>query len=142
MQGAEFRLAKEGKTYYGKSGNDGKIIWHNDDKYEQPLTEQEHIAEGSYTLTEIKAPENCALSGETWALVVNADGGLKSITSSAGAISTNEAGDVMQFYYDNAILYELPSAGGPGIYWHMIGGMLFMMAAALIVYKTRCLRRL
>ena len=37
----------------------------------------------------------------------------------------------------NEALYELPEAGGLGIYWYTIGGMLFMMAAALILYKNK-----
>lgn len=37
----------------------------------------------------------------------------------------------------NAERYELPSSGGSGIYWYSIGGMLLMMAAALILYRYK-----
>ncbi len=35
----------------------------------------------------------------------------------------------------NIELYELPNSGGIGIYWYSIGGVLLMMAAALILYR-------
>lgn len=38
----------------------------------------------------------------------------------------------------NDLLYELPHTGGTGIFWYTIGGMLLMMAAALILYKRKC----
>ena len=38
----------------------------------------------------------------------------------------------------NKQLYELPETGGTGIFWYTIGGMLLMMAAALILYKRKC----
>ena len=37
----------------------------------------------------------------------------------------------------NKDFYKLPSAGGAGIYWYSIGGMLLMMAAVLILYKNK-----
>ena len=38
----------------------------------------------------------------------------------------------------NEKLYALPEAGGRGIYWYSIGGVLLMFAAALILYKSKC----
>ena len=38
----------------------------------------------------------------------------------------------------NNKVYSLPSTGGRGIYWYLIGGMLLMMAASLILYKNKC----
>ena len=37
----------------------------------------------------------------------------------------------------NNEFYKLPNSGGMGIYWYSIGGMLLMMAAALILYRYR-----
>lgn len=37
----------------------------------------------------------------------------------------------------NKEFYKLPNSGGIGIYWYSIGGMLLMMAAALILYRYR-----
>ncbi|MFR0951720.1 MAG: hypothetical protein ACLSGK_02345 [Lachnospiraceae bacterium] len=38
----------------------------------------------------------------------------------------------------NDTLYELPSTGGNGIYWYMIGGMDVMPDSAWILYKNKC----
>ena len=37
----------------------------------------------------------------------------------------------------NDVLYSLPSAGGPGIYWYTLSGTLLMAGAALIVYRQK-----
>lgn len=47
---------------------------------------------------------------------------------------------VVTFTVCNEKLYDLPHAGGIGIVWYMIGGVLLMMAAALILYKNNLLR--
>ena len=46
-------------------------------------------------------------------------------------------GDILVFQYENTALYDLPEAGGSGIYWYMLGGVLLMMAGSLLVYKKR-----
>lgn len=38
----------------------------------------------------------------------------------------------------NKALYDLPSAGGSGIHWYMISGVLLMLAAVLILYRNKC----
>ena len=38
----------------------------------------------------------------------------------------------------NQKVYSLPEAGGSGIYWYMIGGMLLMVTSAWILYKNKC----
>ena len=43
-----------------------------------------------------------------------------------------------QILIENTPLYDLPSAGGNGIYLYMIGGILLMFAAAWILYKNKC----
>ena len=37
----------------------------------------------------------------------------------------------------NKEFYKLPNSGGMGIYWYSIGGMLLMIAAALILYRNK-----
>ena len=44
---------------------------------------------------------------------------------------------ILTFYYANEAIYSLPSSGSNGIYGYLFGGMLLMMAAVLIVYKTK-----
>ena len=50
---------------------------------------------------------------------------------------TNEE-DIWVIKVKNDALYDLPSTGGIGIFWYTIGGMLLMMAAALVLYKRKC----
>ena len=38
----------------------------------------------------------------------------------------------------NQKVYSLPEAGGSGIYWYTIGGMLLMVTSAWILYKNKC----
>ena len=44
----------------------------------------------------------------------------------------------IQLKIRNSELYELPNAGGSGIYWYSIGGILLMLAGALILYRNKC----
>ena len=37
----------------------------------------------------------------------------------------------------NTVLYDLPSAGGSGIFWYLISGTAFLMAASLILYRMK-----
>ena len=65
---------------------------------------------------------------------------------------TNANGDILQtnkeFYkiesekpttiqIKNEALYDLPSAGGSGIFWYLISGTAFLMAASLILYRMK-----
>lgn len=45
--------------------------------------------------------------------------------------------DRINMKVQNVYFYELPNSGGMGIYWYSIGGMLLMMAAALILYRYK-----
>lgn len=57
-----------------------------------------------------------------------------------GPIQVDNVKNQVEITVINTKLYELPSAGGRGIYWYMIGGVLLMMAAALILYKNKGMR--
>ena len=52
------------------------------------------------------------------------------------SLSTTNGKNVLTI--QNQILYSLPSTGGSGIYWYMIGGMVLMSTAAWILYKNKC----
>ena len=39
--------------------------------------------------------------------------------------------------FENTPNYELPSTGGIGTFWYTIGGVLLMMAAALMLYRNK-----
>lgn len=141
LEGAEFTLTpsqieSDLKTYYGKSVEGGKVNWFEDSAYTKSV---EKIEPGIYTLKETKAPENYLWSEEEWTLEILREGALKSVKDSNGdPIDYEIVGECTTFYYDNTMLYELPSAGGPGIYWYIFGGILLMAAAMLIIYKNKC----
>lgn len=98
---------------------------------------------GIYTLKETYAPVGYAKSTETWTVVIKKNGSLKSITSNTETtIKTNSQTSgttkITLYQFENTPLYDLPSAGGTGIYLYMIGGMLLMFAAVWILYKNKC----
>lgn len=59
----------------------------------------------------------------------------------AEGTASNEAAqenrEEIQLTVRNIYYYNLPQAGGRGIYWYMIGGVLLMAAAVLILYKNK-----
>jgi len=44
---------------------------------------------------------------------------------------------LISVYYRNETLYELPSTGSIGTYWHTSGGVVLMMASSLLAYKRK-----
>ena len=129
LKNAEFKLYTDsalktefesGKTYQSDSNGlvfDGKL----------PM--------GTYYLKEVKAPEGYSCLGETVEIQV-ADTGVT--VSGSEKVTVKENAGVYTVTVKNDMLYELPAAGGSGIFWYTIGGMLFMMAAALTLYKNKC----
>ena len=133
LEGAEFELKnsnEDGHTYTGVSGVDGVVIWTENG------TAVTVIADGEYTLTETKAPAGYTV-GKTVEIIVT-DGLPAFGTAENVSTGFDKTEKKYELYYDDEVLYSLPSAGSRGIYWYLIGGMLFMMAASLILYKSRC----
>ena len=137
----ELTLSSDGTTYSGESGSDGVIAWKDSsgEDYTEP------IPDGTYTLEETKAPTGYILGG-TWTITIT-NGIPTSVNGTQGTSSDTSANingvkfyskdGILTLYYDNEILYELPSAGGPGIYWYTFSGTLLMAGAALIVYRQK-----
>ena len=148
LGGAEFELkstetAAEGKapkTYYGVSSSKepqkGKIVWYSSKDYEEKnqITE-EQIEPGTYTFREIKAPVGYALSSETWSIKIGSNGNLISVNGNQ--VTEENTKTQVIYYFENTPLYELPSAGGTGIFGYTIGGTLLLMAATLLLYKMK-----
>ena len=134
---AEFTLTdtkNSATTYTGTSGDDGVVTW-----TDSTGTAVERIPQGTYTLTETKAPNGYLLSDASW--TVNTTGEKPVVTAGTTAIMVDETTDAQgittySFRFENAPMYELPSTGGIGTYWYTIGGML-MMAAALVLYRKK-----
>lgn len=131
LKGAEFEL-KNGSTVIatGTSGEDGMIAWTVKDGQNVDLQK----LNGTYTIIETKAPEGYMIHENGWTLVFN--NGL--LTTFDGNEVKGTATDGVVINLSNKQLYELPETGGIGIFWYTIGGMLLMMAAALVLYKRKC----
>ena len=92
-------------------------------------------------MQETKAPQGYLLSNETWKIVVNAKGALVSVTSSINkevprSTIQNDT-ETMHFYFDNTVIYDLPSTGHTGIFNILMSGILLMFAGILIIYKMK-----
>lgn len=150
LSGAEFELYKlEGEevandpSYKGTSNEKGVIDRWTDLKT-NTSTESRFI-EGEYVLKETKAPANYSLSTVQWKVQItktdvtitlyNASGSQPVKVSNGEMTELNLTGSY--YYFDNVMLYDLPSAGGSGIFWYLISGTAFMMAASLILYRMK-----
>lgn len=131
LEGAEFEL-KSGSTVIatGKSGSDGNIVWTLQSGQNVDLQK----LDGEYTVVETKAPEGYMIHEGGWTLTFS--NGLLTMLDGEEVQGTATDGVVLSL--SNKQLYELPETGGIGIFWYTIGGMLLMMAAALVLYKRKC----
>ena len=133
LENAEFALytANDKYTYEEsklvtkiKTGSDGRATVNG-------------LVPGKYVLKETKAPDGYSLSANVWQVLVNDDQSVevRLNNNNKDKVDTSEDG---AFLIENIKLYSLPSTGGSGIYWYMIGGMVLMSAAAWILYKNKC----
>ena len=142
LAGAIFELQSttdKNVKYYGKSGDAGIVIWYQ--KYQNNDVSDEmtgKLPTGTYTLKEIKAPTGYTLSSNTYTLQITKTGALKTIQLNGENVAPALQDGKYQILIENTPLYDLPSAGGNGIYLYMIGGILLMFAAAWILYKNKC----
>ena len=128
LEGAEFELKNntDNTIYKGVSDANGIVKWTMNG---QPFTDI--FTDDSYTLTETAAPTGYTL-GEPVKFEMK-DGVPENMNGETAVIK----GGILTFYYANEAIYSLPSSGSSGIYGYLLGGMLLMMAASLIVYKTK-----
>lgn len=133
LRNAEFALytANDNYTYEEsnlvtnkiKTGSDGRATVNG-------------LVPGKYVLKETKAPDGYSLSANVWQVLVKDDQSVEvRLNNNRDKVDTSEDG---AFFIENIKLYSLPSTGGSGIYWYMIGGMVLMSAAAWILYKNKC----
>src|SRR5699024_2020892 len=101
---------------------------------------------GYYRLKETKAPVGYSLLNETIYFVVDAGQQTVELTDENGSILQDQAKDFYKIEKSekpkiiqirNEALYDLPSAGGSGIFWYLISGTAFLMAASLILYRMK-----
>ena len=145
VDGAVFKLTEQitEEEFYGMSDEDGIVRWYQKNPLETPAEDNTvlgKLQKGTYTFEEIAAKSGYKLSDEEWTITVSQSGGLYSIVSSKDgelAGKLDQTNETVYFVYYNDVLYDLPSAGGPGIYLYMLGGVALMIAGTLLVYKKR-----
>lgn len=139
LSGAEFELknANGDTRATGTSGEGGAITW-------EPVSEDVNLytLNGTFKIYETKAPAGYMKNDSGWTVVFE-NGLLKSLddaessTEDGTKIKASAATGVV-IELTNQKVYTLPSTGGSGIYWYMIGGMVLMSTAAWILYKNKC----
>ena len=139
LAGAEFTAVNaDNVSYYGKSeGTNGIIQWYEsktDDNFTDSIGTM--LPNGTYTITETKAPTGYQITDSGWTLTVE-NGYPTNVQEGETGVGTGVEGKTNTFYLENEALYDLPSAGGPGIYWYTFSGTLLMAGAALIVYRQK-----
>ena len=150
LNGAKFSLYQG--TYQESDGSDVRIVWSR-----QPMegysgfevNEQKKLAlpSGYYKLVEMTAPDGYRKLNA--AICFRIEKGTVTLIGEEGTALESEQemckleGERPEYVLKikNHVLNDLPSTGGTGIYRYMIGGMLFMLAAALILYKTNAASR-
>lgn len=131
LKGAEFELKQDTVVCAtGVSGTDGVIKW----TLKEGTTADLNHLNGTYTIHETKAPAGYMKNDTGW--TVTFTNGLLTNLNSEPVTGTAENGVVITL--TNQKVYSLPSTGGSGIYWYMIGGMVLMSTAAWILYKNKC----
>ena len=141
LTGAKFKLEKEVSPdnwvkVKPENSDNGFEVLNGDDQVE--LT---NLTSGVYRLTEITAPTGyMVLSSEIQFSVTQ---GKVTLTNAEGTASnmwelSTDTTKPPVLTIKNQKVYSLPEAGGNGIYWYMIGGMLLMVTSAWILYKNKC----
>ena len=129
----------------------GAIKWGNSplDDYDSvdatSETNELSLEPGYYKLVETQAPGGFMLLSEPIFFKVDTTG-VTLIQENGNPYEAGEAPDMwfvntdengIQLIIKNEAIYNLPSAGGPGIYLYMLGGALLLMTGALMVYNER-----
>lgn len=109
--------------YEAVSGDDGMVRFTN-------IPSGHH-----YTLTEAEAPENYIKTDNIYKVVVSYDALTVTVTDADGnPLEWTES-------IENDTYYSLPSTGGMGTSHFTFGGMLLILAAAAMMYMSKCGRK-
>lgn len=118
------------------SSDTSKVVLKVDDNGNLTIN---NLKPGEYAITEVRSPSGYVLLSHPIKVRLNKDNTVALIeaddmvTVVPGSTGENE----LHLKIKNRQLYELPSAGGSGIYWYMFSGVLLMLAAALITYRNK-----
>lgn len=163
--GSNYEKQYDGATfalYEGTKDGTDPISWESnpmEDYGSIQVTESDpqelELPEGYYKLTETVAPNGFSLLEEDILFQVqhSQDGMQIFLIDQAGKRISDMDSDRMWQIVDvqsagedqakraiqikNKAIYDLPSAGGPGIFGYTIGGVLLLMAGTLILYKLK-----
>lgn len=135
LEGAGFELKQNDSIIAkGTSDSEGEIDW---------TVELDGVSlndlNGDYQLVETRAPSGYVLHAEGWTLTFE-NGLLKSVKDNKTSAIVDASFDAEKgatVTVTNDKVYELPSTGGSGIFWYLISGTAFMMAASLILYRMK-----
>jgi LPXTG-motif cell wall-anchored protein len=128
LAAAQFKLEKQ-------NGDSWELVQFKESK-EDGIVSFTNLTEGAYRLTETKAPNGYSILKEPIAVNIILD---RSTMEYKVDIPGNEhAGNTSDpFLVVNQAYYELPNAGGQGVYWYSIGGILMLLAGVWCVYRER-----
>lgn len=133
LAGAKFALINNDDTtikYTGLSrAGDGIIEWTKDD------VAVSVIPDGTYTFQEVKAPVGYLLNTDTWTITVE-NGVPKTVTGNEATGTIDETTHELVFKFHNSPMYDLPSSGSFGIFGYVAGGIIIMLAAVILVFKS------
>lgn len=91
----------------------------------------ENLPVGEYVLIETKSPTGYLCSAIPWKIEV-AKNRTITVTYNGNLVKTRVDGEKTIYQLTNTKVYSLPSTGGSGIYWYMIGGMVLMSTPMLL----------
>ena len=138
LTGAEFDLYKKDGNTYSKVNTEPIVI--DNDQQEEALR---NLSSGQYYLVETKAPEKCTLltdeiyfRQEKGSIVLtDADGNTLQTENTMWSLSSSDGSNVLTI--KNNKIYNLPSAGGPGIYGFTISGVAILATALLLFINSK-----
>lgn len=135
LKGAEFTL-KDSKGNPVKHGSDTTGTYISD---EEGLVLEEPLEHGTYTLTEVKAPDGYVVLPGVITINVLDEGDTRVTVSgpSDDIVSCEKKEDVYVITVKNEVVYDLPSTGHTGIFNILMSGILLMFAGILIIYKMK-----
>ena len=108
------------------------------------VIELQKLTPGNYKLVEVRAPGGYSLLNEDIIFQIQSQS-VQLLNKNMEPLPNNQSdmwkvenvNGTYTIKIKNEALYDLPSAGGSGIFWYLISGTAFMMAASLILYRIK-----
>lgn len=142
LEGAIFTLSSKedpSNIYTGESEENGIVQWED---INGAVVNEVDILPGEYVLKEIQAPTGYQNSSITWTVKIKKGEQpeiVENIESDGKKLDVEDSNNdgIYEIVISNKVVYSLPSAGGPGIFWYTISGALLLMAGTLILYNLK-----